>query len=47
MYATTMGPNVKRGAQISNGGRAPLPPPLATALLLARFCLWFTNCKLH
>jgi len=32
MYAATGDPNVKWGAPISHGGRAPLAPPLATTL---------------
>jgi len=32
MYAATGGPNVKWRVPISNGGRAPLASPLATAL---------------
>jgi len=32
MYAATRGPNVKWGAQISNGGAGTTAPPLATAL---------------
>jgi len=32
MYAASGDPNVKRGAQVLNGRRAPLATPLATVL---------------
>jgi len=46
MYAATGGPNMKWGADILNGGRTPLAPPLATTLAVS-FALSRKHCKQH